>query len=95
MPCGAPGWYRRHSPSTFVEMQRVVADLLDAAGYPVPVLRPHHGERLEHHQVQGALEHIGPASSYGHRIGDSREAPPAVNHASMTGSATDGLGPWS
>ena len=52
---------------TFVELQRVVADLLDAAGYPVPVLRPHHGVRLEHHQVQGALEHIGPALSYGHR----------------------------
>jgi hypothetical protein len=58
--------------SAFVEFQDVIADLLDAPGDTIPVLRAHAVERLQHHQVERALQHLelwlGICSTFGHRI---------------------------
>jgi hypothetical protein len=42
-----------------IELQHVLADLLDAAGDAVAVQRPHRHQRLQHHQIERALQHIG------------------------------------
>ena len=39
--------------------QHVLADLLDAPRDPVAVERPHRVERLQHHQIERALEDVG------------------------------------
>jgi hypothetical protein len=42
--------------SAFVQFQNVAARLLDAPGDAVAVLRSHGVERLQHHQIQRALQ---------------------------------------
>src|SRR5262245_14756518 len=41
-----------------IELEHVLADLLDAPGDPVTMKRSHCLERLEHHEVQSALENV-------------------------------------
>ena len=50
--------HERRVDGSFVQFQDVVADLLDAAGDPVAVLRPHALEGLQHHQIEGALQDV-------------------------------------
>ena len=43
---------------SLVEEDFVARDLLDAAGDAVAVLRPHGGEGLQDHEVEGSLEEV-------------------------------------
>ena len=60
---------QRGVDGAFVELQDVLADLLDAAGDAVAMQRSHDVQGLQHHQVKRALEHVCLRSSFGHDIG--------------------------
>ena len=47
-----------------IELQDVLADLLDAPGDAVAVQRPHRVERLQHHQIERALQDVGPGLAH-------------------------------
>src|SRR5688572_15092893 len=52
--------HQRRVDSPLVQLQGVLADLLDTARNAVPVQRPHGAEGLQHHQVEGALQYLSP-----------------------------------
>src|SRR5262249_54079990 len=51
---------------SLVHPQHLVGDLLESSGNPVAVQRSQSLQRLEHHEVQGSLEHFGLVVSVGH-----------------------------
>ena len=57
--------HERRVDGALVQLQGVVADLLDAAGDAVSVQRPHAVERLQHHQIERALQHVDSSRAAG------------------------------
>src|SRR5258708_10692319 len=57
-PCALLQPQQRRVDRSFVQPQNIVADLFDAPGNSITVLRPHGIESLQNHKIEGALQYF-------------------------------------
>src|SRR5690348_10099508 len=61
----------RRVNGSLVEQDLIAADLLDAAGNAVAVLRAHNSQRLQDHDVKGSLQEVEFILGHGHSMPQS------------------------